>query len=156
MPLAIKLESDRLDYVKTCNLLACVTLGIGNISIDDIMCAYLITCEWCDWTKRPKAEDNPLKDEKLKKCDYAALYNHMEETKYQLEVILTEKVADVREVFRQLNRSFVRVAVVLSIDFEVADIKESTKRYYKRLAYTAKFFEEVHGRDEFSKLLHGN
>lgn len=156
MPLAIKLEESRLDYVKVCNTLACVILGIGNISIDDIMCAYLITCEWCEWAKKPKKEDSPLRKEKLKKCDYTAMFNHMDDVKWRLEIMLTENVSEVRGVFQHLNPHFVMIAVVLKIDFNVQDVEESTKRYYKRLACTADFFEKVHGRNEFSNLLYRN
>ena len=156
VPLVDKLEEVRLDFIKTSNTLAYVTLGIGDISIDDVMCAYLITCEWCAWAKNPKIEGNPLKAEKMQKCDYTSLFNHMEDVRRQLEIKLTEDIAEVRDVFSHLSRGLVKVAVVLSINPNIPDVPEHTKRYYKRLAYTADFFKKMHGRDEFSNMLYGN
>ncbi|MBP5399475.1 MAG: hypothetical protein J6Y53_03560 [Alphaproteobacteria bacterium] len=155
LPLEEKLEKNRLDYAKVNTYLAYIVLGLGNISIEDIMCAYLVASEWCVWAKNPKMAENPLENEKkFKKSDYASLFEQMNYFKRQMEIKLTKEVFEVRNLFLHLHHSCLNAAVLLSSNPDVPHISERTKRYYKRLACTAEFFEKIHGQDEFSNLLY--
>ena len=150
-----RLEKAKDNYVEVFNLLSAIVAGGQTYPINDIMCAYLIDGEWCDWFAFPKKEDSPLDDEQ-KSMDFSPQLKAMNEYKMSLELLLTENLLEVNEVFANLNPCFVARAHLLSQGVDIPDLKAGTKRYYQVLHCTAEFFEKTHGRTEFIKILRGN
>ena len=146
---SILLDQARLDYTKALNVLTLVEMRMISVSADDLMYAYLVATEWCEWFKNPDAEGSPLTKFGPNHPDYGGVLSMMENSVKNLEDNLMMEMPSVYVVFSQLNPNL----VAISKQEDKSGVLESTKRYIKSLELTANFYKERGGRDAFLKKL---
>ena len=146
---SILLDQARLDYTKALNVLTLVEMRMISVSADDLMYAYLVATEWCEWFKNPDAEGSPLTKFGPNHPDYGGVLSMMENSVKNLEDNLMMEMPSVYVVFSQLNPNL----VAISKQEDKSGVLESTKCYIKSLELTANFYKERGGRDAFLKKL---
>ncbi len=142
---SILLDQARLDYTNALNVLTLVEMRIISVSAEDLMYAYLVATEWCNWFKNPDAEGSPLTKFGPNHPDYSSVLSMMEDSVRNLEDNLMMEMPAVYIVFSQLNPNL----VAISKQEDKSGVLESTKRYIKSLELTANFYKERDGRDAF-------
>ena len=144
---SVLLDQSRLDYTKALNVL--VLVDIISVSAEDLMYAYLVATEWCNWFKNPDAEGSPLTKFGPNHPDYGGALSMMEDSVRKIEAMLKQEMPAVYIVFSQLNPNL----VAISKQEDKTGVLESTKRYIKSLELTANFYKERDGRDAFLRKL---
>lgn len=143
------LEEARNDYVTALNVLATIKMRMVSFTTEDLMAAYLLATEWCLWLSSPNQEGSPLSGRRSKAESYAGVLEMMTDAREYLEHMLTGEMDLVEVVFQTLNPNL----LARGKDLDNPEVPESSKRYYKILKCTAKFFDEQTGYNGFSKIL---
>lgn len=143
------LEQARSSYIDALNVLAAIKMRKVSFTTEDLMMAYMVVSEWCEWLERPNMEGSPLSGKHSTADSYATALNLMREHRKDLEIMLADEMDFVDVVFRSLNPNLLQIGKRI----DAPGVPESTQRYYKMLTCTAKFFKDQTGYGGFCKIL---
>ncbi len=143
------LENAREDCSEALDVLMMVSKGMLSATINDTMYAYMIACDWCEWTKNPNSgAGNPLFGIK---SDFKWLLMMFQSYADDLGANLVLNKDLIKEVFVTLNPHL--------IEFWRSPnptLKSETKMFLRSLRFTAKFFEDKFGDNDFNEILDRN
>jgi len=140
------LESARGDYSQALNVLMMVSVGMLPATIEDVMYAYMVAKDWCEWVKNPNSsKKNPLFG---KQSDFTPMLSMFQRYADDLGELLAISESEVSDVFETLNPNLIQLW-----HSKNNTLKEEAKMFHRSLRVTAKLFEEKYGEDVFSKLL---
>ena len=140
----------REDYSLALNILMMVSTGMLPATIEDVMYAYMVACDWCKWIKEPKEErsaENTLFGET---ADYLPMLEMFEGYAEDIEDQLIAYQDAIEAYFRGLNPNLVDFWRGLS---ESPSLREDTRLLFRSLRYTAQLSEEKFGATFLNKLL---
>lgn len=128
----LMLENARNDIVDAPNILMLLLMGELPATADNLMYAYMVAYDWCEWIKNPKAyKDNPLYG---KKADYTPMLDMFERYRDDMAKVIKENETGIFCIFAQLHSNLTT--------FFGTEISESTKLYLRSLRLTAQLFEK--------------
>ena len=140
------LENARLDYSQALNVLLMVSQGMLPTTIYDTMYAYMVACDWCKWTKNPhSSRENPLFG---KAASYTPMLDLFQRYADDLGENLVLNKDLIEEVFVTLNPHLIQFWHSPN-----PTLKNETKMFHRSLRFTAKFFEEKFGDNDFNEIL---
>lgn len=140
------LENAREDYSEALNILMMVSTGMLPATIEDVMYAYMVACDWCEWVKNPRSSaENPLFG---KASDYIPMLCMFQQYTDDLgrNLILNESAVEV--VFETLNPNLIQLWRSPN-----PTLKNEVKMFHRSLRFTAKLFEEKFGETRFNEIL---
>ena len=142
----ILLLGSREDYEMAMNMLTLVKMHAVTVDIEDVMLAYVIALDWCEWIKDPKTvpENHPVKEIEL----LTPMLSIFERCVSDLEKELMLHQFDLENLFNNLNGNLIRFWRSNS-----PLTGESVRIYHRTLRLTAKFFAEKMGDDHFNEIL---
>lgn len=140
------LISAREDYAQAINILCLVQMHEVSTTIGDIMYAYMVAKDWCQWIKNPgEPEENPLKHD-IDDSLLCAFEGYAE----RLEDQLVAYQNAVEAYFSELNPNLVNGWLGAS---KMPTLQEDTRLFYRSLRYTAQLFEDKFRVSFFNKTL---
>ncbi|MDO4184827.1 MAG: hypothetical protein Q4D11_06335 [Rhodospirillales bacterium] len=139
------------DYVYALNVLTLVKMRMISVTTDNLMMAYLVTTEWCEWFKNPDCEGSPLAGKGIKAQSYASALELMDSIRKDLAEQIEDEVDLITMVFHSLNPN----PLTVGKRFDDPNVPDLAKFHYKSLMCTATFFKEQLGNPEFSEILEG-
>ena len=119
----IMLASSREDYSQAMNVLFMVESRYLPVSIENLMYAYMVAKDWCNWIKNPDAPDTPVLS---KHDDLTPLYDIFQRYATSLEEELADKEEDIILVFSLLNPN---LGNLIETRRGETAIKETTQMY---------------------------
>jgi len=137
------------DYVNAMNVLTVVKMRAVSVTTDDLMMAYLVATEWCEWFRNPDCEGSPLAGNGIAAASYAPALELMQSIRQDLGAQLAEEFDVVEMIFQSLNPNLLTIGKCL----DDPKVPETAKLYYKALKCTADFFKDQHGCPMFSEIL---
>jgi len=140
------LESARGDYSQALNVLMMVAHGMLPATVEDMMYAYMVAKDWCEWVKNPNSSaENPLFG---KESDYTPMLSMFQRYVDDLGRNLILNESAVEEVFETLNPNLIQLWRSRN-----PTLKNEAKMFHRSLRFTAKFFEEKLGETHFNEIL---
>lgn len=137
------LISARDDASQALNVLSLVEMRLLPITIEELMYAYRLARDWCEWIKNPRStRENPVTgetDEHLLKMfeQYADKLGRQLEDIHPIEAYISALTPQLIHLWHSRNHAW----------------KEDTRVLYRSLRYTAQMYEEKFGSTQLGKLL---
>lgn len=137
------------DYVNAMNVLTVVKMRIVNVTTDDLMMAYLVATEWCEWFRNPDCKGSPLAGKGIEAESYSCALELMDSIREDLAKQLGEEIDLITIVFHSLNPNL----LIAGKRFDDPNVPELAKLHYKALKCTADLFKDRYCCTAFSEIL---
>ena len=141
------LVSARTDYSQALNVLCLIEMRMIPTTIEDLIYAYMVAMDWCEWIKNPESsEDSPLYGKEAD--DYKPMLDMFESYADRLSAQLCVEEYRIEAYLETLNPNLTNLWRGKN-----PVLKENTRLLYRSLRYMAQMFEELLSDNHFNKIL---